>query len=145
MRCLKLNVDSLSSPSPLGHNFSPYLPPSSLVSRHAMRWMSCWEMNSLVMTSSTWLKSALCSSDRAGTDFRYLSRSGQRVLEEGGDNVAPRTSIIKTPISQLRLYKEKAYDTYLVTTSSSSSSSRKHNPHRLVEYLTIDVISCNKL
>lgn len=69
-------------------------------------------MNSLVMTSSTWLKSALCSSDRTGTDFRYLSWLGQRVFEDSGENVAQRTSITETPISQLRLYKEKACNIY---------------------------------
>lgn len=103
---LLTQVDSLvTSPSPQSNNFLPYLPPSSLVSRHAMRWMSCWEMNSLVMTSSTWLKSALCSSDRTGTDFRRL---------DGGDNVAQRTSTTETPISQSRSYKEKACKTCVV-------------------------------
>lgn len=66
-----LKVISVSNPS---FTASPdsYLPPSSLVSRHPMRWMSCCEMNSLVMTNSSWLKSALCSSDSTGSDFRNL-------------------------------------------------------------------------
>lgn len=123
------------------NNFLPYLPPSSLVSRHAMRWMSCCEMNSLVMTSSTWLKSALCSSDRTGTDFRYLSRLGQKVLEDGGDNVAQCTLITQTPISWWRLYKGKACNTYVVAKSSSS----KHSLHNWLVANWTDVISCNQL
>lgn len=118
--------------TPPGNNHLPYLPPSSLVSRHAMTWMSCWEMNSLVMTSSSWLKSALCSSDRTGTDFRYLSRSSQRVLEDEGDNVAQRTSTTETPISQSRLYKKKAYTVKRVQLCHIGSSNNKHSQSHLI-------------
>ena len=80
---------------------SSYLPPSSLVSRHPMRWMSCWETNSLVMTSSSWLKSALCSSDSTGTAFRYLQPSESRVRDNNSsqsrsDNAATHSVTAKT-------------------------------------------------
>lgn len=70
-----------------------HLPPSSLVSRHPMRWMSCWEMNSLVMTSSSWLKSALCSSERTGTAFRYLQRSAQEAVRENSSQSRPTVQL----------------------------------------------------
>lgn len=75
---------------------SSYLPPSSLVSRHLMRWMSCWEMNSLVMTSSSWLKSALCSSDSTGTAFRYLQSESDRTTALRLDNAATHSVTAKT-------------------------------------------------